>query len=397
MNENQPPSSDVELTIRMPSNKKFVKRFYCWILRSTVVFWDVKRYGRILIILDGDDDDAKGSNNKLIQALDNLKHPFLEFRYIYEAPPMDKKAFEVKTRSQALRNYGYLLQLYSMFLMDLYTNSSVIAYTDTDAPFILPVGHSAIFSEEGKLKVIGIRTTIQGIDIQWTRATNNLLGLPMVFDFMSYFPVYLYPSTIKNCRDFITQRLKVKTFEEAFLKGSRYFVSTVNVILTYAFFYERHRYDWHLDIGEGETMATFNTKYFLILQNSPLLRQDIQAEPHDTLHVSYYDRFRHHPLESAICFLQIKLKRDITQDCTRYLGKVHWDPYEFENVKKQVKSWCSGRDGMEKCERLVEQRYLDYTNRITMEGAVDFDVGHIKQVEQNLRSYYNYTCSALYI
>ena len=144
----------------MPSTNKFVERLYCWILRSTVVFWDVKRYGRILLILDGD-DESKKSNDKLLRALDNLKHPLLDFRFVYEAPPNNTLAFEKKTKATGLRNYGYLLQLYSMFLMDLYTNSSVIAYTDTDAPFILPVGHSGIFSEEGKLKVIGKSTGFQ--------------------------------------------------------------------------------------------------------------------------------------------------------------------------------------------------------------------------------------------
>ena len=125
-------------------------------------------------------------------------------------------------RKLGFRNFGYLqLQLYSMFLMDLYTNSSVIAYTDTDAPFILPVGHSSIFSKEGRLKVIGIRTTFKFSRYkQWYTSTEYFLGLPMVFDYMSYFPVYLYPSTLKNCREFVTKRLKVDTFEEVFLKGS---------------------------------------------------------------------------------------------------------------------------------------------------------------------------------
>ena len=80
--------SEVELTIRMPSNAKYVERLFCWILRSAVVFWDLKRYGRILLILDG---DAKDSNDKLKRALDNIKHSLLDFRYVYETPPKNKK------------------------------------------------------------------------------------------------------------------------------------------------------------------------------------------------------------------------------------------------------------------------------------------------------------------
>ena len=216
-------------------------------------------------------------------------------------------------RKLGFRNFGYQLQLYSLFLMDLYTNSSVIAYTDTDAPFILPVGHSSIFSKEGRLKVIGIRTTFKySWYKQWYTSTEYFLGLPMVFDYMSYFPVYLYPSTLKNCREFVrdkfsanvTKGLKVNTFEEAFLKGSsqRQLVSSVNVMLTYAFFYERDRYDWHLDIGETDTLATINGKFSSTLKSSPLLPKDIEVKPHDTLHGTYYRKALHHPLELAICF-----------------------------------------------------------------------------------------------
>ena len=189
-----------------------------------------------------------------------------------------------------------------MFLMGLYTNSSVIAYTDTDAPFILPVGHSGIFSKEGKLKVIGKST---GFQIKaktwlsrWNEVTPDLLGLPMVFDYMSNFPVYLYPSTLKNCRDFITKRLRAKTFEEAFLKGFNNMLSSVNVILTYAFFHEKDRHDWHLDI-EGDSLATFNNKY-LLNQTSQILLQDIQAEPHYTTHVPYLEIGPISPLEIGV-------------------------------------------------------------------------------------------------
>ena len=107
-----------------------------WILRSAVVFWDVKRYGKILLILD---DDSKKDNDKPIEALDSLNHTSLGFRYVYEAPPINKRAFEMKAKHVQGKNYGYVVQLYFMFLMDYYTNRSAIVYTDTDAPFILPL------------------------------------------------------------------------------------------------------------------------------------------------------------------------------------------------------------------------------------------------------------------
>ena len=393
---NQKSAPSVELTIRMPSNTKFVERLYCWILRSAVVFWDVKKYGRIVLILDGD-DESKESNDKLIRALDNAKHPLLNFRYVYEAPPKDKRTFELKTKELKLRRYGYHLQLYSMFLMDLYTNNSIIAYSDTDAPFILPVGNSAIFSKEGKLKVIGIKPKekIWAHVIPWKKATQDLLGLPMVFDFMVYFPVYLYPSTLKNCRDFIIQRMKVDTFEKAFLKGSNHFVSSVNVILHYAFFHERDRYDWHLDISEEETLATFNKKY-LENQNASLLPQDIQVEPHSTVHAKYFRPQDKPPLEVALCFLKIKLGRDPGKNCTQYLGKKNLEPLQFEPKVTHYKTWCNGIDGMKKCEEVVNQRYNEIIVNNTAKKD-DFYDEHIRKVEESLWLNYKMQCPVLNI
>ena len=379
----------------MPSNKKYVDRLYCWVLRSTVVFWNVKRYGRILLILDGD-DGSKESNAKLIRALDNVNHPLLNFRYAYEAPPKNKLAFEQKTKALGFRNYGYLLQLYSMFLMDLYTNSSIIAYTDTDAPFILPVGHSGILSKDGKLKIIGKSAGFQVKKkpwlTKWSEVTTDLLGLPMVFDYMTNFPVYLYPSTLKNCRDFITKRLKAKTFEEAFLNGFKNMLSSVNVILTYAYFHEKDRYDWHLDI-EGESLVTFNKKY-LLNQISQTLPQDIQPEPHYTAHVPYLQTGPVSPLELGICFLKIKLGNGTAgKHCTPYIGKGNKYPYNFEKDMDHFKSWCNGQDGMKKCEELLNQRYNDYI-KVT-ENDVSFHADHIKKVEKNYQLYYNTTCPVL--
>ena len=215
----------------------------------------------------------------------------------------------------------------------------------------------------------------------------------MIFDYMSFFLVYLYPSTLRNCRAFITKRYQTRTFEEAFLVGFNDMLSSVNVILTYAYFYEKDRYDWHLDI-EGDTLGTFNIEY-LLDQNSILLPGDIQAEPHYTAHAAYLEFGHNSQLEVAICFLKIKLGNGtVGKHCTTYIGKNNTYPYKFEEDMNHLKSWCNGKDGIKKCEKLLNQSYNEYITSIA-KGGVPFHSDHIKKVEKNFQIYYNMTCPIL--
>ena len=84
----------------------------------------------------------------------------------------------------------------------------------------------------------------------WAHTTKMALGLPMVADFMTYFPVYIYRDTFTHCREYILKRFNTSNFEEAFKKSyhSAFLISPVNVVISYAWFFERDRYDWNLKI-----------------------------------------------------------------------------------------------------------------------------------------------------
>ena len=102
---------EIELTIRMPGNNKMVKRVMCDFLRSAVLFWD-KRFGNIHFILDEKDKVS----NYFPRNLPNLNLPF-KMRFTYEKQPNDVTAMTTTSKSIG-KPYGYLLQLYSSFLMD---------------------------------------------------------------------------------------------------------------------------------------------------------------------------------------------------------------------------------------------------------------------------------------
>ena len=98
-----------------------------------------------------------------------------------------------------------------------------------------------------KVRVLGTGCTLQDPGRSWVhtwaRTTQLALGVPFVVDFMTYFPVYMYRDTVTHCREHILKHLNTTNFEEAFRMFYKGLISPVSVILSYAFYFERDRYD----------------------------------------------------------------------------------------------------------------------------------------------------------
>ena len=149
---------------------------------------------------------------------------------------------------------------------------------DNDAMFVSPVTLSSIFHIQTdssttdtvsyKPRVFGTDCTYQMEHIQkWYAATQHILGeeYPMIADFMSYFPVYIYATTIRNCRDYLIKRFgsnsymlndnhnvtaMLQQFEQVYrhVNPKEQNFSPICVLLTYAWYFERDRYSWSLEI-----------------------------------------------------------------------------------------------------------------------------------------------------
>jgi hypothetical protein len=89
---------------------------------------------------------------------------------------------------------------------------------------------------------------------KWRMTTRMAIGFPMVADFMTTFPVYIYASTIRNCRQFILQRMGTSNMEDAFawLNPPTFAMSPICILLNYAWYYERHRYSWSFQICNND-------------------------------------------------------------------------------------------------------------------------------------------------
>ena len=297
------------LYVRMSGTlRKHRQRFYCTLLRSTLLFWNpltLNGSNKLVVVLDdevgtdhefgtellsqlynGNDNTGSDAKNSIIQ-----RHNW-DIQIIYEKLPSDKSLLH--QTGQGARPYGYRRQMYSSFLTDLHVavdedtgngvdaddsiDDTLIVFMDNDAMFVSPVTLSSILdiqtdnsntnTYEYKPRVFGTDCTYQMEHIQkWYTSTQHILGeeYPMIADFMSYFPVYIYASTIRNCRHYLMKRfgstsnlesdnknltLMLQQFEQVYrhVNPKEQNFSPICVLLTYAWYFERYRYSWSLEI-----------------------------------------------------------------------------------------------------------------------------------------------------
>ena len=104
--------------------------------------------------------------------------------------------------------------------MDMYfKEDDIIAYIDNDAVFTIPVIERSIMVD-GNLVVKGYNKHPPARRFKqftpFEEMTRFALGLPLLADFMSFFPTFFFPRTVRNCRNFIMMKHNVTDFEDFF-------------------------------------------------------------------------------------------------------------------------------------------------------------------------------------
>jgi Ca2+-binding EF-hand superfamily protein len=85
----------------------------------------------------------------------------------------------------------------------------------------------------------------------WAQTIEKAIGFPQLVDFMTYFPVYIYRDNFIHCREYTLKRFNTDKFEKAFKKfyhTGTGFISPVSVVISYAWYFEKDRYNWNLQI-----------------------------------------------------------------------------------------------------------------------------------------------------
>ena len=263
--------------------KQHRTRFYCDLYRTAVLFWPAS-FGTTVVVLDEESvEDHVYANNLTSQIKQHF--PDRKLEVAFESLPKDASILKFKG---ARKSPGYNRQLWSSFFIDLYTNDPIIAWMDTDVAFLAPVTKATIFNGS-RIRFLGSELCSMKISWvkDWARVTEIALGLPMVADFMTYFPAYIYHNTFTRCREYILKRFNTSNFEETFQKiyhGTRY-LSPVSIVISYAWFFERDRYDWNLKLCSE--LQSYNRRFPLRHKITPQDTEDILSQPQTAFHVPY--------------------------------------------------------------------------------------------------------------
>lgn len=362
----------VDLTVRLTLNNTILTRFLCDLLRSLVVYWNPK-YGDVILILDA--KDRMSHIGEVLQQVD-LQH---SFRLVYEEPPKRVAEFQ-DIAMKHKKSSGYYQMLYSSFLMDTHTNRTVIAWTDTDVILTTHVSYDTV-ARHGKLLVKGVNTFDRFNWVpEWDHSTVIALGFNMPMDFMTYFPVYVYASTIRKCRQHIMKRLGTKDFEEAFLRIAFRKVSPVNIIMSYAYYFQRDLYEWHFDT-DGVKLGSYNERR---LPQHPIRQEETTPMIHTSVHSRYYNSTVH-PLQRAICYTQMHLQHKTSEQCDVYRNLPHLQLFEFQTYPRiaHVGTWCGG-ERRRGCVDMISEHYRGVRSSHA-QGNVAFDINLVTVAERFAR------------
>ena len=281
--EPTPSIPSITLFVRMAGKLKEHRAcFYCNVFRTAVLFWPAS-FGKTVVVLDEESEQDHIFAENLTSQI--KKHfPDRKLEVAYESLP---KNASVLNFSGTRLSPGYNRQLWSSFFIDLYTDDHIIAWMDNDVAFLAPVTKGTIFNGS-RIRILGSECSMHFGWVQnWARATEMALGLPMVADFMTYFPVYIYRDTFTHCREYILKRFNTSNFEEAF--GKIYYgdnlISPVCVVISYAWFFERDRYDWNLKICSE--LKSYNRRLPVGHKTTPQDTGDILSQLQTAFHVPY--------------------------------------------------------------------------------------------------------------
>ena len=350
----------ITLFVRMSgSNPDHRFRYYCHLFRTLVLYWPPS-FGKIAIVLD---EEGKEDHKFAAKVRRENKRYFPDYKIAiaFEAPPKKKSTLTGKVHRK-----GYIRQLWSSFFIDQYTNDSIIAWMDTDTAFLTPVTNSTVFAGT-KLRAMASDNTYDRFWVKHWIITNEIaLGLPFVADFMIYFPVYIYRDTFTRCREYILKRFNSTDLEEVFPKfyetrGKAQWleVSPVNIVLSYAWYFEKDRYDWSFEITSN--LTEYNKKFPKGHAIGPEHTKTILSEPQTAFHTYKIEgKWIWSKILVSYC-LSHRAAGDKVRMCTNHTASFKDNlplfNYDLQFITDPNKSPCNTGNNKLTCLRILERHY----------------------------------------
>ena len=334
-------------------------RYYCHLFRTLVLYWPPS-FGKLVMVLD---KEGKVDYEFAANVIHETKCYFPDYKVevAYEALPKNNSTLTAKVHRE-----GYIRQLWSSFFIDLYTNDSIIAWMDTDTAFLTPVTNSTVFAGT-KLRAMATDNTYDRSWVKHWIITNEIaLGLPFVADFMIYFPVYIYRDTFTHCRDYILKRFNSTDLEEVFpkfyeAKGKTQWleVSPVNIVLSYAWYFEKDRYDWSFEITSN--LTEYNKKFPKSHAIGPEHTKTILSEPQTAFHTYKINgKWIWSKILLSYCLSHRAAGSNVdicTDHTAEFKDNLPLFNYDLQFITDPYKSPCNAGNYNLTCLRILERHY----------------------------------------
>ena len=196
--------------------------------------------------------------------------------------------------------------------------------------------------------------------IAWENSTFKALGLPQVTNFMITFPQLIFRDTVISTRKHIMKHLKTENFEEAFRQLYVSNISPVNIWMTYAWFHEHDRYDWHIKAPPDKLKA----------QNKRLPKGH-KIGPQHTVpsligndHLSGRKEFVPELMLAGYCMSLAATQqaappgcRNVSHDVNRFCD--FWEPASYRYPWPAADTWCKAGKMDRCCHQAMVKHYKD--------------------------------------
>ena len=164
--------------------------------------------------------------------------------------------------------------------------------------------------------------------------------------------------------------------------------SPVVILMTYAYFFEHDRYEWHLDLN-GDSLDNHNKRFVGTPFN--ISRLDLTPELHFTIHISYTGRAIE-KLTNSVCHAhKAKDALNVPSHC-KNLERPHMDLFLFNNARNHFEGWCCGKEGRKLCETLIRKHYED-VGRVLRSNNRLFNTSHVRVIENIASEHFQTQCS----
>ena len=208
------PQLELFLCVHLAHKSKRNDEFLKFFMRSLFMFWPLTTSNTTLRIIFDEEQQTTPQFHEANSSIHTLLHQLREIEYSIQPSFLN---LTMGARAPYYNDRGYDRQQWMMFWADNFTTSEYVGFVDADTLFISYVDREDLF-EDGKPVVngrVGVNKRPPWSDVPAT--TLAFTGLEEPMRCMSYFPVIIKTSHLKEIRDFISlQHVRLITSETTF-------------------------------------------------------------------------------------------------------------------------------------------------------------------------------------